>query len=157
MASGHSILVVSPTMTLAHSLQVWLAEAGYHVTVVSTFAAAKSRLRTLPDALITEVRLADFNGLHLALYAQAESIPTVVLGDTDPVVEAQTAEFGAVFMRRGDVSRREFLSQVDRLISAAPPRPHVDDLGVASDLEWSVAPEVMHERRGTHARRLTQH
>ncbi|HWC30900.1 MAG TPA: hypothetical protein VG845_12545, partial [Dehalococcoidia bacterium] len=80
------------------------------LTVVTTFAAARSRLRALPDVLITEVRLADYNGLHLALYAQADGIPTIVLGDADPVAEAQAAEFGATFMKRDGVVREELLS-----------------------------------------------
>lgn len=162
MSTPRSILIVSPTLTLASSLQLWLNEAGYTLTVVDTFPAAKSLLRALPDVLITEVRLADYNGLHLALYAREQGIPTVVVGDDDPVVEAQAAEFGATFIRRGNVSRDEVLSQADSLISAAPPRRRaantdVQGFGVASDVEWSVAPGVMRDRGTTPFRRLTQH
>ena len=88
---ARKILVVAPSTSLASQLHRWLCEAGYELTVVTTFAAAKAHLRTSIDLVVTQVRLAEYNGLQLALYAQASSIPTIVIGDPDPLIEIHDA------------------------------------------------------------------
>lgn len=182
--TARTILVVAPTISLASSLHQWFREAGYELASVTTFAAAKTQLRTLPDIVVTEVRLGEYNGLHLALYAQAEGIPTVVVGTADAVVEEDARQFGASFVRSEDVSRERLMPLVEQLISRAeesrpergagdgevlPPgrsamASDVDSglssevgTGVASDVEWVVVPEVVRTRSVTHTRRLTLH
>ena len=155
-AAQPRILIVAPTITLTNSLQLWLREARYEPVVVRTFPAAKAALRNLPDLLITEVRLADYNGLHLAMHAQTESIPAIVLGGSDATLEADAKQFGAAYVKLDDVSRETMLQHVERLCADAAPRYRSQDFA-ASDLEWVVAPEVMHDRGTLHTRRMTHH
>ena len=171
---AHKILVVAPTTALASKLHRWLCDAGYELTVVTTFAAAKAHLRTSPDLLVTQVRLAEYNGLQLALYAQASSIPAIVIGDPDPVMEGDARQFGATFVRSEEVSRERILTLTERAMSGpdtAHSSHHAGDPGnlprdaagaaveaaVVSDVEWVVAPEIMRPRSAVHARRLTLH
>jgi hypothetical protein len=57
--------------------------------MVSDFATAKELLGTNPELLITELKLGAFNGLHLAIRAGAQGTPTIIIGDPDPVLEAE--------------------------------------------------------------------
>jgi len=170
------ILLVAPTTSLASQLHRWLCDAGHELAVVTTFAAAKAHLRTSPDVVVTEVRLGEYNGLQLALYAQANSIPTIVIGDSDPVVENDARQFGATFVRSEDVSHDRIVLLIERAISGADTdgtgSPHRSDdpeplrrdaagpaldVAVVSDVAWVVAPEIMRPRSAVHARRLTLH
>ena len=54
--------------------------------------------RNCPSVLIAEVRLGDYNGLHLALRAKAGSIPALVLGNPDPVLEREAERLGVVYL-----------------------------------------------------------
>ena len=173
---ARKVLVVAPTTSLASNLHRWLCDAGHELTVVTTFAAAKAHLTTSPDVVVTEVRLGEYNGLQLALYAQANSIPTIVIGDSDPVVENDARQFGATFVRSEDVSRDRILALTEQGISGSDadatrssnpsddPQPlprdaagPTLDVGVVSDVAWVVAPEIMRPRSVVHARRLTLH
>lgn len=180
MTEAHKILIVAPTTTLASKLHRWLGDAGYELTVVTTFVAAKAHLRTSsPDLVVTQVRLAEYNGLQLALYARANSIPTIVIGEPDPIVERDASQFGATYLRSEEVSRERILALTARAISGADPAPSsrhapsshgsdpgilprdaagaAQDAAVVSDVEWVVAPEIMRPRSAVHPRRLTLH
>ena len=92
------VLVVAPTSPLAANLVEWLTEAGHEVILVTSFLAGKARLELTPSVLIAEVRLGDYNGLHLALRAKAGGIPALVLGDTDPVLEREAERLGVTYL-----------------------------------------------------------
>jgi CheY-like chemotaxis protein len=147
-ATHPQILVVAPTHVLADSFRTWLGQAGYDVTVVATFAAGKKKLRAIPDLLITEVRLNDYNGLHLALYAYNDGVPAIVVGAADPVLESEAGNLGAAFLHGEDVSRETTLAAITSRLSAAPRREHTAPLadavapGIASNIEWVVAPAL---------------
>jgi DNA-binding NtrC family response regulator len=157
------ILAVAPTLTLANNLRVWFSEAGYEVTLATTFADGKAHLQTAPDVVITELRLGSYNGLHLALYADAAGIPTVVVGDADLVLEADAERLGAMFVRVDEVAREKMLPDVENLLSKAAWKRAEREVGdlpsapeVASGLEWVVAAPPRH--KGTsHGRRPSLH
>jgi DNA-binding NtrC family response regulator len=92
-----SVLVVAPTPHLAANLMEWLTEAGCAVMLVTSFAAGKARLDQHPSMLISEVRLGDFNGLHLALRAKAIDIPSIVLGSADAVLQREAQRLGVIY------------------------------------------------------------
>jgi len=117
------ILVVSDTLALANNLLMWLTDAGYEPAVVTTFGAAKEQLRTAPDIVITELKLREYNGLHLALRANRDGIPTAVIGND--VRHAHDAEeIGARYVLGDNVQRDDIVLLVDGLLSgAAPHRP----------------------------------
>jgi hypothetical protein len=81
MTSVKNILVVARTGQLAATLVRVVRNAGYQATVVSTFAAAKSLLDLRPALLLSEGKLGDYNGLHLALRAKLAGCPAIVVGD----------------------------------------------------------------------------
>ena len=51
-----------------------------------------------PDLLITEIRLAAYNGLHLALRARARGISSIVIGGPDLLFERDAERFGARYL-----------------------------------------------------------
>jgi DNA-binding NtrC family response regulator len=126
------ILVVSDTLALANKLLMWLKDAGHDPAVVTTFSAAKERLRTAPDVLITELKLREYNGLHLALRANRDGIPTAVIG-ADLRYKADAQEIGASYVVGDDVHRDDILLLVDGLLSARTARS-------AAGVTWPVTP-----------------
>ena len=97
MTTRPHVLLASPSgahETLARSL----LSAGYELTVVGDFGTAKAYLEKRPDLLVTEVKLGAYNGLHLAIRAGAKRIPTIVIGDTDPVLKADAERQQATYL-----------------------------------------------------------
>lgn len=82
--------------------------AGFEVVACRSYRDARQSLDSrLPDALLTDLRLEEYNGLHLVLMAQAASPHTAsfVFSDYDdigmkPVVEC----CGARYLLKDDVS-----------------------------------------------------
>jgi len=99
MTDTPDVLLVSPTADIAAGMRARLTDAGMRVTLVETFAAAREQLQSMPDLLISEVRLGAYNGLHLAMRARASSIPAIILGETDPVTEREAERLGATYVR----------------------------------------------------------
>ena len=92
-----SVLIVAPTPHLAADLMKWFTDAGWAVMLVTAFATGKARLGQRPSLLISEVRLGDYNGLHLALRAKTMGIPAVVLGSVDPVLQHEAQRLGVKY------------------------------------------------------------
>ena len=92
------ILIVGQKARITDALIAWLSPAGYELSVVTSFAAAKAHLKDGPDLLITELKLHEFNGLHLALRAQLAKIPAIVIGPDDPVLTRDAFELGATYL-----------------------------------------------------------
>jgi hypothetical protein len=95
----------------------WLTDAGCAPFVVSSFAAAKQHLDEKPCFLISEVRLGEYNGLHLALRAQGPGIPVVLIGEPDPVLQREAAQLGAVYLSR-DLDAQQLLAVVQPIVEA---------------------------------------
>ena len=110
------ILVVTDTLALANNLLLWLRDAGYDPAVVTSFNAGKEHLRTAPDILITELKLREYNGLHLALRAHRDGIPAAVIGG-DPRYATDAQEIGARYVVGDNVHRDDILLLVDGLLS----------------------------------------
>ena len=115
------VLVVAPTSPLAASLVEWLTEAGHEVILVTSFLAGKARLERAPSVLIAEVRLGDYNGLHLALRAKAGNIPSLILGNPDPVLEREAERLGVAYLPH-ELSRSALLSALEQVEPAAAAR-----------------------------------
>jgi hypothetical protein len=72
------------------------------VQVATTFPQAKIILRQEPpDVLITELRLNEFSGLHLALWSRvrAPHLRSVIIGHLDPNLEADARALGLVYLK----------------------------------------------------------
>jgi DNA-binding response OmpR family regulator len=130
MSRRHHVVIVAQNPALATALLSWLGSAGYELAIVTTFAAAKALLETKPALIISELKLGEYNGLHLALKARAVGIPTIIVGPHDPVLQKDADELGATYLT--SVLRR---SQVLDLVSERLGATGVPtEIPVASDL-----------------------
>jgi len=163
------ILVVSETITLANNLLLWLREAGYDLEIVTTFTAGKAHLRTAPDVLITELKLREYNGLHLALRARRNGIPAAVIGAPDAGFEEEAQQFGARYVVGDCVERGDILLLVERLLSTETVREvdvvgfqpefeaeSLEDIGIGPDAPWPLSP-MMKRVTGRTPRRPVLH
>ncbi len=83
------VLIVAPNHLVADAVIRSLPE--FETVVRADFPAAKAELdQHPPDVLITELRLGQYNGLHLAIRARANAHPihAIVIGNHDKVLEA---------------------------------------------------------------------
>ena len=92
------VLLVAPDGGVVRS-GAGLRAAGLSDKLVNEFAAAKDALTTRPDLLITELKLGAYNGLHLAIRASVQGTPAIVVGEPDPVLEAEAERQHATYLR----------------------------------------------------------
>ena len=88
------VLVVAATPALASRLEWYVRAAGHRPTVVTTFAAAKGSLERhpRPDLVISEIKLCEYNGLHVAVRGHAVGVPAIVVGERTFKREAEALE-----------------------------------------------------------------
>ena len=78
-----------------------LVRAGFTTLPVATFLEARDVLSEIePGALLTDVQLGDYNGLHLVAIAQVEHPRTtcVVVGPRDPALQSESYHLGARYL-----------------------------------------------------------
>ena len=126
-----TVLVVVPSRTVAEAVIPWLHSQDCELVVVDTFARAKRHLELQPDLLITEVRLGEYNGLHLVLRGQFAGVPAIVIGEPDPVLEHDANKLGAVYIRNTEMARDQLLALLTTVLQSHP-KPH----GGLTDLAW---------------------
>jgi DNA-binding response OmpR family regulator len=114
MTEGRRILVVAQSTSLASTLLAWLGDAHHELVIANTFAAAKYHLATRPDLLIAEIKLGEYNGLHLALRGRALGIPSIVLGAADETFSRQAEQLGAVYLSADDLDAASLGSAMRR-------------------------------------------
>jgi DNA-binding response OmpR family regulator len=153
-----NVLLVAPTPTLATTVFACLAERDWKVTLVTSFAIAKARLEDLesrPSLLISEIRLGGYNGLHLAIHAQAHHIPAVVVGDYDPVLRRDAAGLGSPYLTY-DLDPADLIRVIERLpikAEANVPRTYSDDTNLTfvswngGESRYAGASEFVYGRR----------
>ena len=96
MAVEKMVLVVSPTPSVAQAAASSARQCGYTPVVVRSFPEAKKYLHAVPHLLVTELKLADYNGLHLALRARMNDVPSIVIADAS--FEHEIEQHGAVWV-----------------------------------------------------------
>ena len=92
------VILATPTVWLADALKTQFTAAAHRVIVAPTFPEAKGWLETHRDMLITELRLAAYNGLHLAMRAAECGTPAIVLGEPDRLFEAEAERHHALYV-----------------------------------------------------------
>lgn len=123
MPKFRSALVVAATPSLAARLCAWLKPAGWNISTVQSYAAAKARLDFGIDLMIAELELGDYNGLQLAVRAQSSGIATVVVGRPDPVLERDAEQLGSTFIRKDELDHRGLMLAVDAKLAVQHPIP----------------------------------
>ena len=125
-ASGTSpqrILLVTPSAERRQTYVVWLAMAGHAPTAMSTFEQARSELESRAYALlITDVKLEAFNGLQLVIRERVKGTGTraIVIGDPEPVLEAEAERQGAVYLEH-PTERTHFWAAVSEMLASPKP------------------------------------
>jgi len=114
-----SALVVEPTLADQVVAISALSMGGFQVTVADNFRVARAFLdECSPTLLLTEIRLKEYNGLHLVLRAKAAhpSMAAVVTTTwTDAVLQAEAESMGATFVAKPFI-RPELLAAVLRTL-----------------------------------------
>jgi hypothetical protein len=99
-----SVLVVEPDLAIVRAIERSCADLAA-VTACPRFADARSRvLAAPPDVLITNLRLEEYNGLHLVVLVVESGLPTrcVVHTDRPDVYLAREGQsLGAFFEQTG--------------------------------------------------------
>jgi two-component system response regulator RegA len=97
-----TVVLVDDDAATLDGLAVWLANEGFSVVACSTFAEARAQITSRPiAALVTDIRLGEFNGLHLMQLArslQPHARLVVFSGFADPVLEAEAEMAGATWL-----------------------------------------------------------
>src|SRR5688572_6882558 len=111
------ILLVTPTSPLSATLSRSARLAGYDVTVVTTFQAARSQMVDRPDLLITELKLGEHNGLQLALRLATAGVPAIVVADK--AFEHEVEQLGAVWLAADAAAADELPAVMSRLMQGS--------------------------------------
>ena len=129
MSSLPRVLLVFKTATIGKLLFGWFADAGYDVALVTSFESAKAQLQSELDLLVSEIRLGDYNGLHLASRAQARQVPAIVLGDADVVLERDAQHMEIPYVQL-DVDRDYLLTMAAHLTADRPERSYPEPVSL---------------------------
>jgi len=136
-----SVLLVAPSPSFATAAIPWLADAGFRVTVVGSFEAAKGHITDRLSLLVSEVRLGDYNGLHLGIRAKARGVPAIVVGDHDPVLEREAEALGVRYLRYR-AGRTGLLDAVMSVARSTSAEAVLTD-GIASSLSFISLHEIV--------------
>ena len=123
-----SALVVQPHLPHLLFVLSTLSSLQFDVTVASTFKDAKSALAAArPMLLITDVRLQEYNGLHLVLRGRSShhGLPAIVTSEIDdPVLRLEAEQLGATYASLPTTSE-ELVAAISRTILQAGGRDPV--------------------------------
>lgn len=103
-----------------------LGDAGYRVTGADSFEQARLALGSVPDLLITDVRLGAYNGLQLIFRGRALNprLPVIVMtGYSDPALRAETERLDAVHLEK-PVDSTLLLGVVADMLARSGPTLH---------------------------------
>ena len=144
------VLIVDDDQPTRSGLAMLLTDAGYEAITASTVPAAiKMLTEEHPDLLLVDIRLDQYNGLHLVAMRR-EPIPAVVLtGYDDPAIEADARRLGAEFLLK-PIAPAVLTALVKRLLSDGR-------LGPAMPRRWprkAVTRDVLVDIDDTSARML---
>ena len=117
------ILVVDDDRATRVGLVALLQSEGYDVVAADSLKAARLAMaEEAPDLLVTDVRLGEFNGLHLAATNPSRMPIIVVTGFPDPVLRDAAREFDAEFLVK-PINPSEFLELVAQKLAASQEGP----------------------------------
>ena len=126
-----SALIIDPVLSDVLFSLATATSLGFSVTVADTFQEAIERLRVPPALLIADIRLGEYNGLHLVLRGKAarrDLAAIVTSGVADPVLMSDADQLGATFVLK-PTTAREFRAAICRTLlqgadsAGSPVRP----------------------------------
>src|SRR5204863_10193266 len=104
------------------SLVSVLSDMGFQVTVSDDFRDARGRLMSAPALLVTELRLGEYNGLHLVFRAKSVRSDMAAIIRTqiaDPLLQLEAERMGATFVPKATTAV-EFRAAVCRTVFGRP-------------------------------------
>jgi two-component system response regulator GlrR len=120
MKAGH-ILVVDDDPSLLRLLDIRLQSAGYTVQTADSANAALARVeQSVPDAVITDLRMDGMDGLDLLreLQRRQPGVPVLLLTAHGTIPDAVSAtQHGAIAFLTKPVDREELMSELERALS----------------------------------------
>ncbi len=117
---GASVLIVDDDVSTCAGMAELLRHAGHDAHVATTFEDARAILsKRVPDLLIVDIRLGEFNGLQLIMLSRTHIPSIVISGFADPLLEHEARQAGADFLVKPIVPA-ELLALVQRKLSQAP-------------------------------------
>ena len=150
MTCRFRILVVAQEQKVSEKLTSWVKALGHQVVLATTFAGGRAQLEAAPDLLVTELKLGEYNGLHLALRAQAAGIPAIVVGPADDVLERDAEALGAQYFAT-PVSRARIVEALQQtLASSSGPGTHptsnlmVTTVAAEAEVMWRAFSRASH-------------
>ncbi|MDZ7787322.1 MAG: sigma 54-interacting transcriptional regulator [Halofilum sp. (in: g-proteobacteria)] len=130
MKAGH-ILVVDDDPSLLRLLDIRLQSAGYTVQTADSASAALARVeQSVPDAVITDLRMDGMDGLGLLreLQRRQPGVPVLLLTAHGTIPDAVSAtQHGAVAFLTKPVDREELMSELERALSLSAHADVPDD------------------------------
>jgi DNA-binding response OmpR family regulator len=124
---AHTIFIVDPDPQTLASLARMLSDARYNVATATTFEDASAGLaQTKPDAIIADIRLGAYNGLHLIFRARGlfpDVVGIVTDASLDSVLQSEAAAANVAYLVK-PLDRDDVLRLLDRRLRERPdPRP----------------------------------
>ena len=154
-----SALIIDPVLSDAMFSVAAATSLGFRVTVADTFQEALERLRIPPVLLIADIRLGEYNGLHLVLRGKAakrDLAAIVTSGVADPVLQPEAEQLGATFVLK-PTTARELRAAICRTLfqgTGSPGSPIRSPFERRTSDRRATQPAVHHpERRGGSRRR----
>lgn len=114
----HGIAIVAGQRDTRARLLRWFDGADYETVSAGSFADGKRLLGAAPDLLVAEIKLGEYNGLHLATIARSLGIPAILIGPSDVVLEREADQVGALYLH--SVRRQDLLDVVALELSLMP-------------------------------------
>jgi DNA-binding response OmpR family regulator len=111
-------LVVEPSVAETLLVVSSLSDLGFQVTVSDNFRDARARLMAAPALLVTELRLGEYNGLHLVFRARSIRSDMAAIIRTqiaDPLLQLEAERMGATFVLK-TTSPAEFHAALARTL-----------------------------------------
>jgi DNA-binding response OmpR family regulator len=124
LTGAYTALVVEPSAADAVWIALLLSELGFHVVVSDTFQDARAQMTVAPALLVTELRLGEYNGLHLVLRgksAHPELAAIVTSRIDDPVLYTEAEQLGATYVLK-NAGAQEFRAAVLRTVFRTDPQ-----------------------------------
>ena len=116
--AGQTVVLVDDNEGLLEGMRDILRQHALQVVAFRQFESAREYLQThSPSALVTEVRLGAFNGLHLVLLAKqwTPAIAAFVYSAySDTAIRVEASRCGAIYVAKDDI----LSTLVPRLIDA---------------------------------------
>ena len=103
MGIGRNILIVEDDRSTLSGWVELLRAAGYLVTGVSSYEEGRQELATMPDLLITDVRLGVYNGLQLLMRGRMMNPrlqAIVITGYADQIVRREAVYLQAEHLEK---------------------------------------------------------